>query len=165
MPLTLGDRELIEKFRRELEQRLTADPRFRSASREDRDDGSYLASRFAVGERLWIELAVRPLIPQVRAGIVSDDRWVSEDLEQVIEDSGDEMDEFVEMGFEEAGLSWPAPTVEHYRDQGKYYYFATALPLTRLSELGESATIDKVQRMLHGYYLAFRPAIEKKASA
>ncbi len=165
MPISSADREIIEKFRSDLEGRLAADPRFRAAMREDRDDGSYLASRFLVGERLWIELAVRPLIPQVRAGIVSDDRWVSEDLEQVIEDSGDEMDEFVEMGFEEAGLTWPTPTVEHYRDQGKYYHFATALPLTRLAELGEAATIDRVQRMLSGYYLAFRPAIEKKASA
>lgn len=165
MPISASDRERVEQFRATIESRQATGGPGRSVTREDRPDGSYLASRFAVGEKLWLELAVRPMIPQVRAGIMTDDRWLSEELEQVIEDSGDSMPEFVELGFEEAGLDWPAPLVEHYRDQGKYFYFATALELKSLADLADAGLIDRACRMLDGYYQAFRPAIEKQASA
>src|SRR5262245_10751574 len=165
MPLSPADRERIERFRAGFEARRSADRRFGAAVRDDRTDESYLASRFAVGERVWLELAVRPFIPHLRLGIVTDDRWMSEELEQVIEDSGDTMSEFVELGFEEAGLDWPNPTVEHYRDQGKFFYFATALDLDSLTQLDDPKVQDRAARMFEGYFQAFRPALEKQASS
>jgi hypothetical protein len=159
MPFDAEQRELIRRFRERFEARHL--PRFGQATRDDRADDSTLASRFAVGERLWLEMCVRPLIPQLRAGIVTDDRWRNEDLEDKIEESGDTMSEFVELGFEEAGLEWRNPPVEHYRDQGKYFCFATAFELKALSDLSQDAVLDKVSRMFEGYYEAFRPAIEK----
>lgn len=164
MPLDAAARASINRFRDRLETSLRGDERFGPPERVDRDDDSTLQSRFAVGERLWLELALRPFLPQVRVGIMTDDRWRSEDLEDAIESSGDEMGEFVEMGFEEAGLTWKDPPVEHYRDQGKYFYFATPLDLKALSELDSDMVFDRTRRMFEGYFEAFRATIRKGAA-
>ncbi len=164
MKLAEKDRELIETFRRGFEKRYESDERFRRILRDDRADGSSLASRFEVADHLWLELVVRPFIPQLRAGIVTDDRWKNEDLEDKIEESGDTMSEFVELGFEEAGLEWLDPPVEHYREAGKFFCFSTAIELPGLSALRDEKTLDRISRMLEGYWHAFRPAIEKAAA-
>lgn len=161
MALDAAQVEIITNFRESLERDFRADERFASVSRVDRPDGSTLASRFEVAPHVWLELAIRPFVPQLRVGIMTDDRWKSEDLEQAIEDSGDEMDEFVEFGFDSVGLHWPAPPVEHYRDQGKYYYFATPIELPNLAELRSPSLITKVRQALDGYLEAFRAAIER----
>jgi len=164
MPLSPEDRQLVTRFRDRFEAGLAGDARFGPARREDREDESTLTSRFTVAPGLWLEMVVRPFLPQVRVGIVTDDRWRNEDLEDKIEESGDTMSEFVELGFEEAGLEWPEPPVEHYRDQGRYFCFSTALDLKRLSDLDDPAVLDRVRRMLEGYYCAFRSAIAKAAA-
>lgn len=164
MRLNSEQRGTVEAFRRAFEARLAGDARFAAAERDDRDDESLLASRFRVADRLWLELAVRPFVPQVRVGIVTDDRWKNEDLEDKIEESGDTMSEFVELGFEEAGLEWREPPVEHFREQGRFFVFATAIELRELSELALPGLMDRVSRMFEGYYQAFRPAIEKAAA-
>lgn len=165
MPLSPQDRQIVSRFRDRFESGLAGDPRFVSIARDDRDDESTLTSRFAVAPSLWLEMAVRPFIPQVRAGIVTDDRWKNEDLEDRIEESGDTMSEFVELGFDEAGLEWPDPPVEHYRDQGRFFCFSTGFELERLSDLDDPAVLDKLRRIFEGYYCAFRPAIAKAAAA
>lgn len=163
MPLTAAQTEQIADFRAAVEARLADDARLGPPERVDRADGSTLATRCAVAANLWIEVALRPSIPQMRAGIVTDDRWLSEDLEQAIEDSGDTMAEFVELGFDEVDLHWPQPPVEHYRDQGTHFYFATAVDLPDLDGLADAATVDKLVRMALGYCEAFRASIEKRA--
>jgi hypothetical protein len=159
------DQALIREFREGFERRYAGDPRFRSVVREDRPDGSTLSTRFEVAPALWLEMALRPGIPQLRAGILTDDRWKNEDLETAIEETGDTMSEFVELGFDEAGLEWPHPPVEHYRDQGKYFCFSTAFELGSLAELRNPATVSKLRGMFEGYYAAFRAAIAKAAAA
>ncbi len=155
MPLTDEQKAKIAAFREFVERMVGADERFGACERSDREDLSTLASRWKVEEGVWYELTVRPFLPQVRAGIMTDDRWKSEDFEQKIEDSGDTMQEFVEMGFEAAGLDWVEPPVEHYRDQGRYFYFATPLDLKSLDQLDDTATRDKVLKMIEGYRVAF----------
>lgn len=161
MPLSARENELIREFRESFENRCRGDARFRGVSRLDREDGSTLSTRFEVAPRLWLELAIRPGIPQLRAGILTDDRWKNEDLEDKIEETGDTMNEFVELGFQEAGLEWPNPPVEHYRDQGKYFCFTTPIELPSVAALADPAVFEKAGRMLDGYYEAFRGAIEK----
>lgn len=148
-------------FRRRLHDAFDGDARFRAVAQHDRPDGSAQATRFELAPCLWLEVCVRPGIPQVRVGVVTDDRWLSEDLETVIEDSGDTMSEFVELGFEEAGLSWPEPIVEHFRDSDKMYYFATPLNVESLNDLSDPAVVDKVIKMANGYLEAFKPGIRK----
>ena len=117
MPLNAEDRRLIARFRDEFEKSYAKDDRFVEIARDDRADESTLATRFKVAPRLWLEFALRPLLPQIRAGILTDDRWMSEELEEAIESTGDDMSEFVEAGFDEVGLNWPNPPVEHYREE------------------------------------------------
>lgn len=155
--LTSAQQDQIQSFRAAVEDSLSGDPRFSGAARHDRPDGSTLATRWqsAANSHVWFEIAVRPLIPQVRVGILTDDRWKSEDLETKIEESGDTMSEFVELGFDEAGLEWKEPIVEHYREDMKYFYFATALALPKLDEL--SSRVSQARKMLDGYHYAFGP--------
>lgn len=160
MPLSDGDRKLISAFRDAFERKYAGDARFSGVVREDRPDESYLTSRFAVADRVWLEMTIRPLIPQVRAGIVTDDRWRNEDFEERIEETGDTMSEFVELGFDEAGLEWPNPPVEHFRESGKYFCFLTPFEIGSLAELNGPAG-DRLTRVFEGYYEAFRRAIEK----
>ena len=159
MALTAIQRDVVEWCRGAIEQELASDTRFSSSKRHDRADGSTLATRWqsAENEHVWFEVAVRPLIPQVRVGVLTDDRWKSEDFEEKIEESGDTMPEFVEMGFEEAGLEWLEPPVEHYREEMKYFYFSTAFELKRLDELEDAAVRTKVRQMFDGYFHAFGP--------
>jgi hypothetical protein len=147
--------ELIDAFRGRVEAALANEIGFGSVSREDRQDHSTLATRWVADTRVWYECTVRPFLPQVRAGIMTDDRWRSEGFEQMIEDSGDTMPEFVGVGFESAELVWPEPVVEHYRDQDRCFYFATPLALETIDRLADEAIVDKIRRMLKGYHLAF----------
>jgi len=157
MSAAVARQDQVAQFRDWIESRLAGDPRFAGVQRRDRPDGALLATRWtaAANPQLWFEAAVRPQIPQIRIGLLTDDRWKSEDLEEKIEESGDSMSEFVEMGFEEAGLTWLEPPVEHFREEQKYFYFATSLNLQRIEEMGEEAVRDKALRMLNGYWEAF----------
>ena len=165
MSLSPADEKQVHEFRTALEAELSDDERFGPAVREDRADGSTRCTRFHVGGRIWIEVALRPQIPQLRVGVMSDDRWVNEELEEAVEETGDTMSEFIEFGFDEVGLEWAAPVVEHYRDQGKYFYFATAWEPAALAELATPAARDKTRKMALGYYEAFRKAIERARAA
>jgi len=160
MQLTDDQRERVSGFRAYVEDYVAKDDRYGDATRHDREDESTLATRFEAAPSCWFELALRPFVPQVRVAFLTDDRWRSEEVEQAIQDSGDTMEEFVELGFEDAGLEWEEPTVEHYRDGGKYFYFATPLTLDDLEDLDQDEVRDKTLRMLEGYLLAFGAALQ-----
>lgn len=157
MALNAEQQNTIHDFRAWIERGLNADPRFAAPTREDRPDHSTLATRWpsAANPRLWFEVALRPFLPQLRVGILTDDRWKSEDLEEKIQESGDSMSEFVGLGFEENGLDWPEPPVEHYREQLKYFYFATPLDLRSIDEIANDAIRRKTRQMIDGYFMAF----------
>lgn len=159
MSITAAQRNQVDGFRSSFEAALAGDPRFSGSHRHDREDGSTLATRWtsSANPQVWFEIAVRPLIPQVRAGILTDDRWKSEDFEEKIEESGDTMSEFVEMGFHEAGLEWLEPAVEHFREEMKYFYFSTAFEIGDVNQLADPQVREKARKMLEGYFQAFGP--------
>ena len=102
-----------------------------------------------------LECTVRPMVPELRVGFLTSDRWVSEAIEQTIEDSGDSMSEFVGLAFADAGLDFDEPPVEHYRSEGEDFYFATPIAIEEVYDLSLPKTRDKALRMLEGYLLAF----------
>jgi hypothetical protein len=159
MALDEQNRVTVEAFREYIKDAVAGDERYGDAERDDREDESTLATRFRAGGSCWLEVAVRPFVPQVRVGLLTDDRWASEEIEQGIQDSGETMEEFVGLGFAEAGLDWDEPPVEHYREGGKYFYFATPLVVDELSDLDRDEQRNKVLRMLEGYLIAFGPCI------
>ena len=162
MTISGTQRELVDAFRSNFEKALAGDSRFAGHHRHDRPDGSTISTRWAsaVNPHVWFEIAVRPQIPQVRVGVLTDDRWKSEEFEEKIEESGDTMGEFVEMGFEEAGLTWLDPIVEHYREDMKYFYFATSLEPASIEELQGDAVRTKTRQMFDGYHHAFGPFLK-----
>jgi hypothetical protein len=153
MTLTDMQQKQAIAFRAEVDARLADDSRLADPQRDDRPDGSTLTSRYPVrdNEHVYLEVTVRPLIPQVRIGIVTDDRWKSEEIEEGIESSGDTMEEYLEVAFAEAGLDWEEPPVEHYRGDGKWFSFVTPLELTSLDDLAGEAVRAKVMQMIAGY--------------
>lgn len=153
--LTEAQRQLIRAWRADLRSALADDSRFRDAIDDDRADESTLATRWRIAERAWIEVALRPLIPQARVGILTDDRWRSEEWEEKIEESGDTMSEFVGMGMHDAGLDWEEPPVEHYRSDLKYFYFATPVELPSLESLADPAVRARIRCAVEGYLQAF----------
>lgn len=159
MSLSQEDRDRIESFRVFVEDSVATDDRYGAKSRDDREDGSTLSTRFNAGTACWFEVSIRPLIPQVRVAFLTENRWTNEECEEAVEESGDSMEEFVGMGFSDAGLDWAEPPVEHYREGGKFFTFATPLALDELSDLDRDVTRDKTLRMLEGYLIAFGPAI------
>ena len=160
MSLTEDDRANIEAFRSFIEDSVGMDERYGESSRVDRNDESTLATRFEAATGCWFEFALRPTVPQIRVGFLTNDRWKSEEIEQAIQDSGDTMGEFVGVGMKEAGLDWDEPPIEHYREAGEFFYFATPLPIDELQDLERDETRNKVLRMLEGYLIAFGPALE-----
>ena len=154
MLLTDPQRRIIQAFRAWIESAIETGSRFGGWERIDRQDESTLITRWAAGQDEFYEVAIRPGLPQVRVGLITEDRYKSRDFEQMIEGSGDTMQEFVALGFETAGLDWAQPPVEHYR-QGQDYYFVTPVDLPSLDQLNDEAFRIKVHLIFEGYYHAF----------
>jgi len=156
MPLSSEDRDRIDSFRVYVEDSVATDDRYGEAVRADSD--SALATRFFEGASCWFEVTVLPSTRQVRVGFFTSDPAVNTECEQVIAESGETAVRFVGLAFEEAGLEWPSPQVEHGKEGGASYY-ATPLTLEDWMDLDSDEVRDKTIRMLEGYLIAFGPAV------
>ncbi|MGB2984608.1 MAG: hypothetical protein WBE26_01885 [Phycisphaerae bacterium] len=159
MPLDEQSRETVEAFREYVEDAVAIDDRYGPVQRDDWEDESTLATWFEAGPSCWFQIVVHPMIPQIRVGFLTDDPSISEELEQAIQESGDTLEAFVELGFREAGLDWKEPPVERYREGDEHICFATPLELDELADLDLDEIRNKTLRMLEGYLIAFGPAI------
>ena len=159
MPLDELSRGRIDTFRGYIEESVSNDERYGAAHRHDREDESTLATRFEFGPSCWFEVTLRPMIPQIRVGFLTDDRSRSEEVEQAIKKSDGTIEQFVEIGFMEAGLDWKDPVVERYCEGEDYFYFSTPLALDELGDLDWPEVRNKTLRMLEGYLITFGPAI------
>ena len=147
--------ELIEAFRAGVEALASTRLGLPLAERHDREDHWILTTRWSIERRWWLELTVRPTLPQIRVAAVTDDRDRSRDAERMIAESSLTPREFMGAAFREAGLHWPEPPVEHYREGADRFCFATPLDIESLSELAGEAIRDRVLRMLDGYCRCF----------
>jgi len=155
MPLSSEQGQWVTGFREWLESAADHQLRLADRIRIDREDRSTLAARWCIADRTWSEVVIRPFLPQVSVAIVTDDRQKNSTFKQMIEDSGDTLQEFVELSFDAVGLKWPEPPVQHYRDRDDLFYFATPLDLKSLGQLSQPATRRQVFQMLTGYCRAF----------
>lgn len=151
MTLTATQSQAVEKFRAWMDGELARQGGFGAPQRSDRPDGSTLSTRYPLERKLFLEVTVRPLLPQVRVGIVTDDRWRSEELEDGVETSGDNMSEYLEVAFAEVGLDWVEPPVEHYRHEGTWYSYVTPVDLKSADELSDADLRAKLMKMVKGY--------------
>jgi hypothetical protein len=158
MALSVNDRETVQAFRAFVEDSLSADDRYGTASRIDRPDGSVTATRFNVGGPCWLELAVRPSVPEIRLAFVTDDAVTNDGILELVSDAGQSLSEFVQAGLQEAGLEEPTADVEHSQD-GKNYRFSTGIKLDEVSDLEMDEVRDKTLQYLEGFMIAFGPAL------
>ncbi len=155
MTLDERERQIIEAFRAWLtstvESRLSLD----AGRRFDRRDQWMLVTRWEAQRRIWYEVVIQPTLPALRAGLVTDDPLRSRDFEQMIQQVGLTLQEFVASGLEAAGLAWPTPPVEHYCERGELFHFATPLDLDAIEQLADETTRWNVYKILDGYHRAF----------
>ena len=156
MALSSDDQNRIEAFRDYVTDTVATDDRYGPGARADSD--RFLATRFHEGSSCWFEIALLPSTKQVRVGFFTNDAAVNTECEQVIAESGDTAARFVGQAFEEAGLDWPDPQVEHGRE-GDASYYATPLQFDDMVDLDSDDLRDKALRMLEGYLIAFGPAL------
>jgi hypothetical protein len=158
MPLSELDRKSVEAFREYVEGSVAADDRYGPVSRHDTEDWSDLATRFEVGRSCWLEVTLRPLVPQIRVGFVTDDPAVNEEVGQALQDSEHTTEALIASAFEDAGLDWADPVVEHGSVGGEYFYFATPLEIEDTLDFDSERIRDTTVRMLEGYLIVFGPA-------
>jgi hypothetical protein len=156
MPLPSQDKDRVESFRAYIEDTVATDDRYGEAVRADSD--AVLATRFFEGASCWFEVAVLPGDKKVRVGFFTNDPAINTECEQVIAESGETAVRFVGQAFEEAGLEWPNPEVEHGKDAAGWSY-ATPVKIDEFIDLDSDEIRDKTVRMLDGYLIAFGPAI------
>ena len=159
MALDEQTREIVEAFREYVEDSVAADERYGTAERHDCEDESTLATRFHAGASCWLEVAVRPTVPQIRVAFLTNDPSINTEIEQALEDSGGTLTQSVGLGFTEAGLRWAEPPVEHYGEDEQLFHFATPLDLEDLEDVDLDEIRGKVLRMLAGYLIAFGAVI------
>ncbi|UCD28241.1 MAG: hypothetical protein JSV03_14305 [Planctomycetota bacterium] len=155
MYLDDGQCRMVSDFRSWLESAVSDLLQGADFNRYDRGDDSILITRWPAEAHFWYEVSIRPFLPQVRIGIMTDDRFRSEDFERLITDSGDTMQEFVEEAFGSVGLYWSAPPVEHYCEDGLRYYFSTPMDLKCVDQLSDKSCRDKAFKVFRGYDRAF----------
>ncbi len=156
MGLSNEERNRIESFREYVEDSIATDDRYGEAVRSDSDTA--LATRFFEGTSCWFEVAVLPGSKKLRVGFFTTDPAIGTDCEQVIEESGETAVRFVGQAFEEAGLDWPNPDVEHGKEANASFY-ATPIAYDDVVELDSDDFRDRAVRMMEGYLIAFGPAL------
>ncbi|NLE59859.1 MAG: hypothetical protein GX616_16020 [Planctomycetes bacterium] len=154
-PLTQRDLDLVDVFRSDIETLVCVRLGLARFERHDRRDHWAMVTRWPIDRRWWLELAVRPTVPQIRVAAVTDDLMRSRDAEVMISESSLTTREFVGLAFAEAGLVWPEPPVEHYREGADRFCFATPLDLALLGEIAGETVRSRVLAMLDGYHRCF----------
>jgi hypothetical protein len=155
MSLTKRELTLIELFRSGVETLAGTKLGLSDPERHDRDDHWIISIRWLIDQHWWLELIIRPTLPQVRVGVVTDDQDRCRDVEKMIVDSSLNLREFIGLGFKSAGLNWAEPLVERFREGADRFCFATPLDLSSLEDLTGELIRDKILKMLDGYHQCF----------
>ena len=151
--MVLDDRQQceVEAFRVWVSAQVRQQLGLGAGEREDRPDGRSLITRWRLEPHFWHEITVRPQLLQVRVGLMTDDRYRSDDLRAMIETSGYTLQEFVGLALAGAGLGWPEPPVEHYCDGGRHYRLATPMDLRTIDQLADETLRQRVLKMATAY--------------
>ena len=146
----------VEQFQRWLEETYTGDERFgglHRASGPDVDAGL----RLEAGEGSHYEILVRLSRQEVRVGFLTTDRALNESIEQGILDSGDSLDELMEVELDDLG---EAPvTMEHNFERPAFCY-VTSLPLPRPEALDSPPMRQRIEHLIDACCALFQGYLE-----
>jgi hypothetical protein len=145
-----------QQFQRWLEETYAADERFAGLHRAagpDLDAGV----RLEAGEGSYYEILVRPGREGVRVGFLTTDRALNEVIEQGILDSGDSLDELMEVELDDLG---EAPvTMEHYFERPAFCY-VTSLPLPGPEALNSPELRQRIAHLVDACCALFQEYLE-----
>jgi len=117
-----------------------------------RDDWRLL---FQANEDASFLLGVRAETKQIRVGVVTRNRWVSEGVEQAVLDNGGSMTEFLEDEMEaDDDLEYP---MLHYHDSGEFY-FVSEIPF---EDIRKPETYEMAKYYFEGYVVAMENRLEE----
>ncbi|MDA0838544.1 MAG: hypothetical protein O3B01_16625 [Planctomycetota bacterium] len=160
--MTDPEKEIVDAFRDWIARTAREKVPAVGTTRKVDGEGEYqdsLALRLYTDTQLWLEVNILPGESILRVGLASDDRTMNEDAEQLIEDSKDPMDEFLELGLADAGYEdEEGHRMDHFRESG-IFYFATSLPLPDIASL-QGELREQAMRLVEGYATAFEELIE-----
>lgn len=93
--------------------------------------------------------------PQIWIGLFTTDRWLSESIEADLMFKGDRIEDLLEEELVDQGLETRL-TVEHFRDDQKYFVFRSALKTTPSQNLHSETLIDMAVATLLAFEACFR---------
>jgi len=161
MAITSEQSEIVDAFLDFLDGEFSGDERYGPAERYERKDESARALRFALGPNCWIEAAVRPDVPEVRVGFVTDERSIFDEIVNLLADAEETPSENLERALTDSGLPWEDPVVEQETIDERVHRFSTPLKLEALDDLDLvfMKVRGKIPKMIEAYLIAFGSAI------
>jgi hypothetical protein len=147
----------VEQFQRWLEQTYTGDDRF-NAVQPLRGGGVDAGVRLEAGASSYYEIAVRLAQQELRAGFLTADRALNETIEQGILDSGDSLDELMEVELDELGELPVA--MQHFFERPAFCY-TTALPLAAPEALDAPELRRRVGHVIDACCALFQNYLEE----
>lgn len=146
-----------EQFQKWLEATYSRDERF-SAVHSTAGTVGDAGVRLEASEGSHYEILVRPARQEVRVGFLTTDRALNEAIEQSILDSGDSLDEQMEVELDELEEA-PVP-MAHFFERPAFCY-VSSLPLPQPDALATPELRRRVAHLIDACHALFQPHLEK----
>jgi hypothetical protein len=147
----------VEPFQQWLEATYTGDERFGAVHRLQ-GNGIDAGVRLEAGEGSYYEIAVRLAKGDIRVGFLTSDRALNESIEQGILDSGDSLDELMEVELDDLGE--PPMPMEHFFERPTFCY-TTALPLQEQEALEAPQLRRRLEHTIDACCALFQDYLEE----
>ena len=143
-----------EQFQRWLEETYGGDERFGGVHRATEADAGV---RLEAGTGSYYEVSARLSERVVRVGFLTTDRAVNEAIEQGILDSGDELDDLMEVELDDLGEE-PARMV-HFFERPAFCY-TTSLQIAGLAALSDPGVHRRIGHLIDACHTLFQEYLE-----
>jgi hypothetical protein len=147
--------QIGETFQRWLEETYTGDERFAGVHRVT---GADAGVRLEAAAGSHYEVVARLPERVVRVGFLTTDRAVNEAIEQGILDSGDELDDLMEVELDDLGEE-PAP-MDHFFERPAFCY-TTTLPLAAPDVLASPELRRRISHLVDACHALFQEYLEE----
>jgi hypothetical protein len=144
----------VEQFQQWLDETYGGDERFAGRHRVT---GADAGLRLEAGENSYYEIGVWSGKKIVRVGFLTADRALNEAIEQGILDSGDSLDELMEVELDDLGEE--AVTMEHYFERPAFCYTST-IPLPDTQALSSADLRRRIGHLVDACAALFQEYLE-----
>jgi hypothetical protein len=145
----------LQQFQQWLEETYNGDERFAGIHRAT---GADAGARLEAGENSYYEVAVQLATRDIRVGFLTADRALNEAIEQGILDSGDSLDELIEVELDDLGEE-PVP-MQHFFERPAFCY-TTSLLLSGPEPLASPELRRQLGHIIDACYAVFHEFLEE----